>query len=130
MEKTVGVLKALKKGSFVFIDEVPCKVDDISVSKSGKHGAAKARVDGIGLFDGRRRSIVKPADASVDVPILNKKKAQVLALAGDRAQLMDLESFETFEIAIPDEMKDEMIAGKELQYTETMGKRLLTKVTE
>ncbi|MBS3052850.1 MAG: translation initiation factor IF-5A [Candidatus Aenigmarchaeota archaeon] len=128
MEKTVGVLKALKKGSFVFIDEVPCKVDDISVSKSGKHGAAKARVDGIGLFDGRRRSIVKPADASVDVPILNKKKAQVLALAGDRAQLMDLEDYSNFELDIPEELAGKLISGQEISYYEVAGVRTLRQL--
>ncbi len=128
MEKTVGVLKALKKGSFVFIDEVPCKVDDISVSKSGKHGAAKARVDGIGLFDGRRRSIVKPADASVDVPILNKKKAQVLALAGERVQLMDLEDYSNFELDIPEELTGKLISGQEISYYEVAGVRTLRQL--
>lgn len=128
MEKTVSVIKALKKGSFVFIDDVPCKVDDISVTKSGKHGAAKARVDGIGLFDGRRRSIVKPADASVDVPILSKKKAQVLALAGEKAQLMDLEDYSNFELEIPEELKGKLNSGEEISYYEVASVRTLKQL--
>ncbi len=128
MEKTVTVLKALKKGSFVLIDDVPCKVDDISVTKSGKHGAAKARVDGIGLFDGRRRSIVKPADASVDVPILSKKKAQVLAIVGERVQLMDLEDYSNFELDIPEELKGKLNSGEEISYYEVTGVRTLKQL--
>ena len=102
MEKTIAVIKELRKGSFVIIDDVPCKVDDVSVTKSGKHGHAKARVDAIGLLDGRRRSLVKTADENVDVPIILKKKAQVLSISGDRVQLMDTSDYSMLELDIPE----------------------------
>ncbi len=128
MEKTVTVIKSLKKGSFVLIDDVPCKVDSISVTKSGKHGAAKARVDGIGLFDGRRRSIVKPADANIDVPIISRKNGQVLALMGDKAQIMDTSDYSTFELEIPEELKGKIDAGQEIAYFEVAGVRTLKQI--
>ncbi len=121
MEKTTGVIKNLKKGQFVLIDGVPCRVDSVQVSKAGKHGAAKARLEAIGLFDGRRRSIVKPADETVEIPIVQKKSAQVLAIVGDKAQLMDLEDYSTFEVDIPEEMKDKVKQGEEIVYYEVMG---------
>ena len=121
-----STIKNLKKGSFILIDGVACKVVGISISKSGKHGAAKGRVDGMGLLDGRRRSIIKPADAKVPVPILLKKQAQVLAIVGDKVQLMDLTDYSTFELDIPDELKGKLESGQDILYYELEGVKTLT----
>lgn len=118
MEKTTASIKDLKPNGFVLIDGVPCRVDKVDVSKSGKHGAAKCRVDAIGLLDGRRRSIVKPADETVDVPIIIKKNAQILAIIGDKVQLMDMEDYSVFELDIPEEMKGTIQPGTEIAYFE------------
>jgi len=128
LEKTTTVIKNLKKGSFVLIDDNPCRVESISSGKSGKHGASKTRVEGIGLFDGRRRSIVKPSHDKVDVPIINKKKAQVLAISGNRAQLMDLSDYSMFELDIPDELKNKLSSGEEINYFELVGIRTLKQL--
>jgi len=128
MEKTTTTIKNLKKGNFVLIDNIPCKIESLQTSKSGKHGASKCRVEGIGLLDGRRRNIVKPSGTSVDVPIITKKIAQVLAIVGENVQLMDLSDYSMFEIPIPDGMKNELESGKEIQYFEIMGVKTLKKV--
>ena len=128
LEKTTTVIKNLKKGSFILIDGSPYRVESISSGKSGKHGASKTRVDGIGLFDGRRRSIVKPSDDKVDVPIVNKKKAQVLAISGDRVQLMDLSDYSMFELDIPEELKGKLNSGEEINYFELVGIRTLKQL--
>ena len=125
MEKTTSVIKKLKKGYLILIDDVPCRVDSISSSKSGKHGASKTRVDGIGLFDERRRSVVKPSSDTVGVPIISKKKAQVLALANERAQLMDLVDYSMFELDVPEELKGKLNPGEEINYFEVAGIRTL-----
>lgn len=125
MEKTIAVIKDLRKGSFILIDDVPCKVDDVSVTKSGKHGAAKARVDAIGLMDGRRRSLVKPADENVDVPIILRKKAQVLAISRDKVQLMDTSDYSMLELEIPEELKGKLNSGEEVSYYELAGVKTL-----
>jgi len=121
----VAVIKTLKKGSFVLIDDVPCRVTQVNVSKSGKHGGAKCRVEGLGLFDNRRRSIVKPGDTKVDIPLILKKKAQVLAISGDRVQLMDLSDYSMFELDIPEELKGKLNSGEEVNYFEVIGIRTL-----
>lgn len=125
MEKTTTVIKNLRKGHFVMIDGVPCRVESISSSKSGKHGASKTRVEGIGLFDGRRRSIVKPSSDTVDVPIIRKKKAQILALSGNKAQLMDLSDYSMFELDVPEELEGKLNSGEEVNYFEIAGIRTL-----
>ena len=128
MSVTKQVIKSLKKGQFVLIDNVPCRVDKVSISVAGKHGAAKARLEGIGIFDGKRRSVVKPADEEVEVPIIEKKTAQVLAVVGDRVQLMDLSTYETFEVDIPEEKKGQLSSGQEIYYFEVLGQRTIKEL--
>lgn len=120
-----SVIKNLKKGGFVLIDNVPCRVVSVNVSKSGKHGAAKARVEAIGIFDGRRKDVIKPADAKIQVPILLKKQAQVLAIVGEKVQLMDMTDYATIELDIPETMKGKLEPGQEIIYYEIEGIRTL-----
>jgi len=119
------VIKNLKKGGFILIDNIPCKVVSVNISKSGKHGASKARIEGMGLIDGRRRNIIKPADAKVPIPILLKKQAQILAIVGERVQLMDLTDYSNFELDIPEEMKGKLESGQEIMYYDIEGVKTL-----
>jgi translation initiation factor 5A len=104
---------------------VPCRIVSIEHSKAGKHGGAKFRIEGIGLFDGIRKSIIKPSGQNVEVPIIDKRTAQVLTVIGDNVQLMDMTSFETFELPMPEEpeIKSIIAEGVEVAYMEVMGKR-------
>ncbi len=115
-------IKTLKEGKFVIIDDEPCTIVAVQHSKPGKHGAAKARVDAIGLFDGQKRSIVNPVDAKIYVPIVERKTAQVLSVAGDIAQLMDSSDYSTFELKIPAELEGKVKQGEDISYIAAMGK--------
>jgi translation initiation factor 5A len=122
----MAALKDLKKGQYVVIDGEPCRVVKVDISKSGKHGASKARLEAIGLFDDKKRSLVKPADSDLEIPIIMKKTAQVLAFLGpDTVQLMDLQDYSTFESEIPEELKGKMAQGGEVLYWEVSGKKIL-----
>lgn len=113
----------LKEGRYVVIDEEPCKIVGMAVSKPGKHGAAKARIDAIGIFDGLKRSIVQPVSAKVYVPIVERKSGQVISISGDVAQIMDVKDYTMFELSVPEEMRNRIEVGKEYTYIESMGKR-------
>ena len=126
--KELSEVRLLRVNRYVIIDDEPCKIMSMSTSKPGKHGEAKARIEVIGVFDGQKRSIVHPVKHKVHVPIIDKRSAQVLALMGDTVQLMDLETYETFEIPIPDEFKGQMKPGKEIQYLQALGKKKITRV--
>ena len=126
--KQQAEVRQLKEGGYIVIDDEPCVIVSMSVSKPGKHGAAKARIDAIGIFDEQKRSIVQPVTAKIYVPIVERKKAQVISVTGDVVQLMDLETYETFELTIPEEFKDKIEAGKEVVYLESMGKRKIERV--
>jgi translation initiation factor 5A len=126
--KEMAEVRELKVGRYVLIDEEPCKIMSISTSKPGKHGEAKARIDAIGIFDEQKRSVVHPVKHKVGVPIIDKRSAQILALMGsDVVQLMDLETYETFEMPIPEEFKGQLEPGKEILYLQAMGKRKITR---
>lgn len=121
-------VKGLKKGSYLMVDGEPCKVRSMSKSKPGRHGAAKVRIEAEGLFDGKRRSLTKPGTAEVEVPIIDKRNGQVVSVSGDSAQIMDLETYETFEMAVPDEVKGDLEAGKEVAYWKVAGKSVIRDV--
>lgn len=128
VDKIYGSMGDLKVGKYVIIEEVPCRVVSIDKSKPGKHGAAKMNVVAIGIFDNTKRSLMKPSDADVEIPIIERKRAQIVAVTGNSAQLMDLASYETFEVEVPDDMRSEIEAGREIEYMETMGRKLLLRV--
>lgn len=121
-------VRELKPNRFVMIGDEPCRIISITTSKPGKHGEAKARIEAFGLFDGQKRSVVHPVTHKVRVPIIDRRKAQVLAVRGSEVQLMDLENYETFELPIPEDFEADLEPGKEVHYLVAMGRRKLTKL--
>lgn len=88
-----------KVGTNIIVDGAPCTVKSQDISKTGKHGHAKCRIEAVGITDGKKRVIVVPGHERMEVPLIEKKKAQILNLHEDKASVMDLESFETLDIA-------------------------------
>jgi len=117
-------LGSIKVGSFVMIDNEPCRIVDYSKSKPGKHGSAKARVVAIGVFDGVKRSFVKPVDSQVEVPLIEKRSGQVLAILPSAVQLMDLETYEVLESPFPEDedLKSRLSSGVEVEYWRILGR--------
>ncbi len=117
-------LGALRVGSYVIIDDEPCRIVGYTKSKPGKHGSAKARVVAIGVFDGAKRSFVKPVNAQVEVPNIEKRGGQVIALLPASVQIMDLETYEVFEAPIPEEekLKSKLASGVEVEYWRILGR--------
>lgn len=128
MSKKVVEVKTLKVGKYVIINDEASKITSISTSSPGKHGAAKARVEAVGIFDNQKRTFVKPVDAKCDVPMIDKRLGQVLALMGGDVQLMDMETYETFEIEIPEELKGKLNEGAEVDYIVAMGNKKVMRI--
>lgn len=123
-------LGSVREGSFIIIDGEPCRVVEYDKSKPGKHGSAKARVVGIGLFDGVKRSFVSPVSANVEVPIIEKKSGQVISTTPSSVQIMDLQTYEVFEIAMPSEedLRVKLQPGVEVEYWRVLGRNKLVRV--
>lgn len=110
-------LGSLKVGSYIIIDNEPCRIVSYDHSKPGKHGSAKARISAIGVFDGSKHSMVSPVSANVDVPIIDKRSGQIISITDQSLQIMDLETFEVFETEAADaEMRDKIRQGGEVEY--------------
>jgi len=109
-------VRDLQEGTYVMIDDAPCEITAYSTAKPGKHGSAKARIDGEGVFDGKKRSLSQPVDAKIWVPIIERKQGQVVSVDGDVAQVMDLDTYETISMRIPDE--ESMSPDDEIEYLE------------
>lgn len=119
----------LRVGGYMMIDNEPCRIMDITKSKPGKHGAAKARIVAIGVFDGQKRQFVKPVDANAEVPIIDKRTGQIFAINPNGVQIMDLETFEYIDAPFPDEeeVKSKVVAGVEVEYWRILGKVKITR---
>ncbi|OLS29970.1 MAG: Translation initiation factor 5A [Candidatus Thorarchaeota archaeon AB_25] len=101
--------KSLKPGGYFLIEGEPCRVISIEKSKPGKHGSAKANIVAVGFFDNRKRNVIMPADRMVDVPLIDKTSATVIADMGESYSVMDSDTYETYEVPKP---ADEEIAEK------------------
>jgi len=116
-------LGSLKMGHYIIIDGEACKIVEYEKSKPGKHGAAKARIVAISVTTGSKKTLLSPVDARVEVPMIEKKTGQVLAFMGNNVQIMDMQSYETFETPIPEdeEIKSKLAQGVEVEYWQVLG---------
>lgn len=128
MTTKVVAAGSIKVGSYMLIDGAPCRVVDSTHSKSGKHGAAKMRFLAVGLIDEKKRDVVMPASDSVEVPIVEKKSAQVLSVVDNKANIMDMETYETFDMEIPEELKGKVVSGCEVLYWEILSQKVMKQV--
>ncbi|HIP17177.1 MAG TPA: translation initiation factor IF-5A [Methanothermococcus okinawensis] len=120
-------LGSLKEGQYIIIDDVPCKIVNITKSKPGKHGGAKVRITAIGIFEPIKKEVVGPTSSRADVPLIDKRKGQVLAVMGDQVQIMDMETYETLELPMPEDV-DGIDSGVEVEYFEAVGRYKITRV--
>lgn len=129
MSKPVDV-GGLRVGGYMIIDGEPCRIVEITKSKPGKHGSAKARITAIGVFDEVKRSFVKPVDSNAEVPIIDKRTGQVFAVNPNGVQIMDLETYEYFDALFPkeEELKSKLVPGVEIEYWRILGKMRIMRI--
>ena|SRR3989338_4097089 len=126
-KKLVGVGE-LKKGDTIIIDDAPCKITDTATSRPGKHGHAKVNLMAVGIIDGKKRNVVMPGHDKVEAPIIEKKSAQILSVTGNKANVMDTATYETFEMDIPEELQATVKDGVEVLYWDVMGTKMIKQV--
>ncbi len=97
-------IRELKVNRYVVVDDEPCRILSIQMSK------------------------LHPVTHKVRVPMIDKRKAQVLSMHGNVAQLMDLATYETFELPVTAEYQDKIEPGGEIMYLEALGRRKLSSL--
>jgi translation initiation factor 5A len=123
--KTAG---SLQKGNYVVMDGVACIVSEVNISRPGKHGHAKVNFSGVGLLDGKKRNMVIPGSDNVDIPIIDKRNAQVLSIHGTSCSVMDSESFESFDLDIPQELRDDVKEGTIVLYWVILSDKVMKQI--
>ena len=108
----------------------PCRIVSVDVSKSGKHGHAKVRVVCVGLFDGNKRSLTFPSHTNVEVPIIDKSTGIITSITPDSVQLMDNNTYETFELDLPtdEQLKSKLVEGATAEYWTILNKKRIMNV--
>ncbi len=123
---------SLKAGRYLIIEDEAYKVVSIEKSKSGKHGHSKSRITAVSVFDGSKKSIVLPTDTKVDSPIIDKRVAQINYITDAKPPvlgLMDMESYESFEVPMPskEDFEGKIEQGIQLEYWIVMGRKKLIR---
>jgi translation initiation factor 5A len=118
MSYRIAKVGELREGSYAIINDEPSQIVSIQKSKPGKHGSAKFRCTAISLFDGRKQSFVSSTDTNIQVPIVDKRSGQVINLGPGSVQLMDLETYDMMDVAMPadEEVASKLEAGKNVEY--------------
>jgi translation initiation factor 5A len=116
-----------RPGTTILVDGIPCIVKSNDISKTGKHGHAKCRIEAISIIDGKKKVFVAGGHERLESPMINKSRAQILTIINDKANVMDLESYETMEMNIPEEVKAEIKEGDQVEYWEYEGSRIIKR---
>ncbi|MEW6063355.1 MAG: translation initiation factor IF-5A [Nanoarchaeota archaeon] len=127
-EKKLMAIGDLKPGSYIIIDGIACVVRDVQISKTGKHGSSKCRLEAVGIINGEKKVIVMPSHNNVEVPIIEKRTAQILSISGDTANVMDAESYETFDLKIPEDLKQNISEGRQVVYWIVMKEKIMKQL--
>lgn len=116
----------VKVGTNIIVDEMPCTVKSIDISKTGKHGHAKCRIEAVGIITGQKKVFVIPGHDRLEVPLVDKRKGQVLSM-GDKVSVMDLESFETIDVPCSDEIKSQLEENSKVEYWDIEGEKIIKR---
>ncbi|MBN2459136.1 translation initiation factor IF-5A [Candidatus Woesearchaeota archaeon] len=123
--KSIG---GLQIGNYVVVEGAACTVTGIQISRPGKHGHAKVRLEAVGIVDGKKRQVLAPGHDEIDVPVIDKRNAQVLSVTDDTANVMDSETYETFDLKIPEELKGSVNEGTIVVYWVILEDRILKQI--
>ena len=128
MEIKTTTAGSLKQGSYVLFDGIACVIKNIQISKTGKHGHAKAKIEAVGMIDDHKIIKIMPSSDKVEVPIIEKGTAQVLSIHEDMASVMDLENYETFDMKVPEELKDKIKEGVQVLYWIISNQKIMKQI--
>ncbi len=118
----------VKAGTTITIEGDAYTARSCDISKTGKHGHAKCRIEAIGIFSGKKKVLAVPGHERFEVPLVDKRKGQVLSVSDETASIMDLESYETIDITFMEELKDQLAPEKEVEYYDIEGSKKIMRV--
>jgi len=113
---------ALRKNGFVVIKGRPCKIVDMSTSKTGKHGHAKVHLVGIDIFTNKKLEDLSPSTHNMDVPNVSRSEFSLINIDDGFLSLMNSDGSTKDDVKLPegelgDKINTEFEEGKELLVT-------------
>ncbi|GJJ71202.1 translation initiation factor 5A [Entomortierella parvispora] len=113
---------ALRKNGHVVIKGRPCKIVDMSTSKTGKHGHAKVHLVAIDIFTGKKLEDLSPSTHNMDVPNISRVEYTLLNVDDDYLNLLTAEGDTKDDVKVPEgdigsKIRDDFEQGKELLVT-------------
>merc|ERR1712212_432988 len=103
---------ALRKNEFVVIKNRPCKIVEMSTSKTGKHGHAKVHLVALDVFTGKKYEDICPSTHNMEVPVVTRNEYQVLDIEDEYVTLMDENGGTREDLKVPSEATE---LGKEIK---------------
>jgi translation initiation factor 5A len=104
-EATAIPVNKLRKGGYCLIEGRPCRVIEISKSKTGKHGHAKAGIAGTDIFTGRRYETHVPTSHDIEVPFVSRTDYVLLNIDGRNTQLLAADGTTNEDVLMPTDEK-------------------------
>ncbi|KAJ3500357.1 hypothetical protein NLJ89_g9835 [Agrocybe chaxingu] len=114
---------ALRKNGHVVIKGRPCKIVDMSTSKTGKHGHAKVHLVAIDIFTGKKLEDISPSTHNMDVPNVRREEYQLVNIDDGFLNLMTTDGTAKDDVRVPDGD-----IGKDIQAGFDEGKDLLVTI--
>jgi translation initiation factor 5A len=94
---------ALRKNGYVVLKGRPCKIVEMSTSKTGKHGHAKVHLVGLDIFTGKKLEDLSPSTHNMEVPNVIRKEYQLLDISEDNfLSLMAEDGSTKDDVKLPD----------------------------
>ncbi len=118
----------MRVGTFLMIEGSTYQVKKVDHSKTGKHGHTKVRFEAVNIITGKKKVAVVPGPDKFEVPMIEKRQAQVLSVVGDNVSIMDSESYENFELVVPEDLKSEVKDGVSIEYWDVEGEKIIRRV--
>lgn len=120
-----------RPGLAILVDGVACIVKTNDMSKTGKHGHTKCRIEAVSVIDGKKKVFVIAGHERLECPMIDKRRGQILSISGEKASVMDLESYETIDLLLPKELKEEtgeeLKDGEQVEYWDVEGIKVIKK---
>ena len=117
----------VKVGTNISLEGEVYTVRKMDISKTGKHGHAKVRIEANNIITENKKVFVVPGHERFDVPMINKNKAQVLSIGSDKVSVMDLDTFETIEMDCPEEIKSQLNENDNVECWDIEGKKIIKR---